>query len=68
MFILSDPEIPATLPYVELTFSGSGAYPRLLFDKKEVILPVVPLNVQARCYFRIINDGYENLNLSYKWA
>ncbi|CAD8106047.1 unnamed protein product [Paramecium primaurelia] len=68
LYILEDPEIPQTLPYVEITMSGSGAYPRLLFDKKEVILPVVPLNIQSRCQFRIINDGYENLNIKYNWA
>jgi hypothetical protein len=68
IYILDDPEISATLPYAELSFSGSGAYPRLLFDKKEVILPVVPLNIISRCTFRIINDGYENLNLQYKWG
>lgn len=65
---MSDPDIPPTLPYVDITLGGSGAYPRLLFDKKEVILPVVPLNIQSRCSFRIINDGYENLNLKYNWA
>jgi hypothetical protein len=42
-----------------------GANPRILFDRKEVILPVVPLNVQSRCSFRIINNGYENLTLNY---
>lgn len=36
------------------------------FDRREVLLPVVPLNVEAKCTFRIINDGYENLNLRYK--
>ncbi|CAD8117028.1 unnamed protein product [Paramecium sonneborni] len=68
LYILSDPDIPPTLPYVEIQLSGSGAYPRLLFDKKEIILPVVPLGIQSRCFFRIINDGYENLNLKYNWA
>ncbi|CAD8120827.1 unnamed protein product [Paramecium sonneborni] len=68
LYILEDPEIPSTLPYVEITMSGSGAYLRLLFDKKEVILPVVPLNIQSKCYFRVINDSYENLNLKYNWA
>lgn len=68
LYILSDPEINPNLPYVDLSMTGSGAYPRLLFDKKEVILPVVPLNTQAKCSFRIINDGYENLNLQFKWG
>lgn len=54
------------MPYVELTLKGEAAFPRLQFDRKEVILPVVPLGVESRCTFRIINDGYENLNLKYR--
>jgi len=38
----------------------------MLFDRKEIIIPPVPLKVESRCTFRIINDGYENLNLNYK--
>jgi hypothetical protein len=30
------------------------------------LLPVVPLNIDSKCSFRVINDGYENLNLRYK--
>ena len=52
-------------PYQELTFKGQGAFPRLVFDRKEVILPIVPLDIQSRCVFRILNDGYENLNIKY---
>ena len=29
-------------------------------------MPVVPLGVESRCVFRILNDGYENINLKYK--
>ena len=52
-------------PVMEVILKGQGANPRILFDRKEVILPVVPLNVQSRCCFRIINNGYENLTLNY---
>lgn len=44
---------------------GQGVFPKLLFDRKEVILPVVPVGFTAKCLFRIINDGYENLNLNH---
>jgi hypothetical protein len=37
-----------------------------MFDRTEIILPVVPLNVYSRCTFKIINDGYDNLNLNYR--
>lgn len=40
-----------------------GAYPKLTFDRREVILPIVPLGISAKCQFRMINDGYENLTL-----
>ena len=51
---------------MEVKFKGEGAYPRLTFDRREILLPVVPLDIEARCSFRIINDGYENLTLKYK--
>ncbi len=65
-FYISDPELAENVPYLDLVLKGEGAFPRLLFDRKEVILPVVPLHVEAKCTFRILNDGYENLNLKYK--
>ena len=30
-----------------------------------MILPIVPLGITSKCTFRILNDGYENLNLSH---
>lgn len=45
---------------------GEGAFPKLLFDRKEVLLPVVPLGIESKCVFRVINSGYENLNLKWK--
>ncbi|EWS70940.1 flagellar associated protein, putative (macronuclear) [Tetrahymena thermophila SB210] len=66
LYIEEDDEIPSNVPYVELILKGEAAFPRLQFDRKEIILPVVPLGIQSRCTFRIINDGYENLNLKYK--
>jgi hypothetical protein len=45
---------------------GSAARPKLLFDRREVLLPVVPLGIESRCTFRVLNDGYENLNLRYR--
>ena len=47
----------------EIVLKGQGAYPRLLFDRKEVILPVVPLNFVAETTFKIISDGYDNVNI-----
>lgn len=37
-----------------------------MFDRREILLPPVPTNIEARCTFRILNDGYENLNLRHK--
>ncbi len=39
---------------------GTGIYPRLNFDRREVILPIVPLNIPSVCNFVLTNDGYEN--------
>ncbi|EGR30900.1 hypothetical protein IMG5_121460 [Ichthyophthirius multifiliis] len=66
LYILEDDEISEEVPYVEISLKGEAAFPRLVFDRKEIILPAVPLDVQSKCIFRIVNDGYENLNLKYK--
>ena len=58
-----DPDVGEEVCYMDIILKGEGAFPRLLFDRKEILLPVVPLNVESKCVFRILNDGYENLNL-----
>ena len=45
-------------PYTTIRLKGEGAYPKLLFDRREVILPVVPLGIESRCTFKIENEGY----------
>ena len=42
---VDDPEISSASPYMDIVLKGEGLFPRLLFDRKEIILPVVPLNV-----------------------
>jgi len=49
--------------YQDISIKGEGAWPKILFDRKQIILPIVPLGFEARATFKIINDGYENLNL-----
>ena len=34
-----------------------------MFDRRHIILPVVPLGCVAKTSFMILNDGYENLNV-----
>jgi len=46
--------------------SGVAAKPRLLFDRREVILPPVPLGNVSKSMFKIINDGFENMKLTNK--
>jgi hypothetical protein len=62
---VDDPDISSTSPYVDIILKGEGLFPRLLFDRKEIILPVVPLNIESSCIYRLINDGYDNLNIKY---
>ena len=52
------------VPYSEVLLKGEGAHPKLLFDRREVILPLSPLDTMAKSTFRIINDGYENLTIN----
>jgi hypothetical protein len=55
-------------PYLNLGLRGSGVYPRITFSVEEVLLPTVPLNVVSRAKMWIINDGYDNLDLTHKLA
>ena len=53
----------STEPYLILTLRGEGAVPRISFDRRYVILPVVPLGIPSRATFRINNEGYQNVEL-----
>ena len=52
--------------YVSLELAGSGRYPKLLFDRREVTLQPVPLGMTATARFTVRNDGYDNLELKCK--
>jgi len=57
-----------TRSYLDIHFKGVGAYPKLTFDKREVVMPIVPLGIVTKCQFKVINDGYENLTLKERFA
>lgn len=52
-----------TTPKAVITLKGESAFPRILFDRREVIMPIVPLNVESKIQFYIYNDGYQSVNL-----
>lgn len=47
----------------ELVLTGEGDNPKLLFDRRQIIMPVVPLGIESSCFFRIINDGYKSVSV-----
>ena len=34
---------------LSIKLKGEGLFPRITFDRREIILPAVPLNVISRC-------------------
>jgi len=52
-------------PYMTLTFQGEGTVPKIAFDRREVILPIVPLNIPAKTTFYVVNGGYDNVELRF---
>lgn len=42
----------------EIVLKGEAAEPKIMFDRRQIIMPVVPLGVESRCYFRVINEGF----------
>ena len=52
--------------YMDVSVSGSGSNPAITFDRRELLLPFVPLDVPAKAAFMINNEGYDNLDLKYR--
>jgi len=48
---------------MKIKLKGEGIFPKISFDRREILLPIVPCNVVSRCIFRIINEGYDNFNV-----
>lgn len=48
---------------MKIKLKGDGIFPKITFDRREIILPTVPLNIVSRGFFRIINEGYDNFNV-----
>ena len=46
--------------YKTLRLEGEGLFPRIYIDKRELILPVVPLGIESSIVFKVKNEGYEN--------
>ena len=49
--------------HMKIKLKGCGIFPKITFDRREIILPTVPLNVVSRTFFRVINEGYDNFNV-----
>ena len=47
-----------------IRLEGEGFYPRIYFDKRELILPIVPLGWESNIKFKVKNEGYENEDLN----
>jgi hypothetical protein len=56
-------------PYLTVELKGEGADAKIYFDRREIILPCTPLDIEARATFYVYhNNGYENLELKPKIA
>ena len=53
-------------PYLMIQLKANGMYPKLNFSVDEVILPAVPLGLKSKARFDLINNGYDQLEVSYQ--
>jgi len=60
---ITSSKVKEQLKYVDVVLKGVSCLPMLYFNKREVIMPVVPLDIETTSSFRVLNDGYENCNL-----
>lgn len=56
----------AALPILTLELNGSGRSPAILFNAPFLMMPAVPLGIVSSTQFKIINDGYDNVDFSYR--
>ena len=49
-----------TNPVTSIDLTGQGAQAKITFDRREIILPAMPLNITSKVTFTIFNQGYEN--------
>jgi hypothetical protein len=52
--------------YTEIAMRGMGSSPTLSFDRKEIIMPVVPLGTSTSEVFHVVNEGFDHLELKYR--
>ena len=52
-----------SVPKAYISLRGESAFPRILFDRHEIIFPVVPIGVESKVQCYIYNDGYQSVNL-----
>lgn len=55
-------------PYLIIEFRGEGADAKIYFDRREIILPPVPLDIETKATFLVCHNGYENQELRCKIA
>ncbi|RYY34378.1 hypothetical protein EON62_03360, partial [archaeon] len=53
-------------PYLELELKGTGIQPQLSFNVRDVLLPAVPLGVEARAIFYVMSHGFDHLELRHR--
>jgi len=47
-------------PYLIMEIRGEGADAKIFFDRREIILPPVPLDIETKATFMVCHNGYEN--------
>ena len=50
-------------PKALISLRGESSFPRILFDRREIIMPTVPLGVESKVTFYVYNDGYQTVSL-----
>ena len=64
LFVGDDPtENAAATPYLDIAVKGMGSNASIFFDRREVILPLVPVGVTAKTTMYLLNHGFDNVHV-----
>lgn len=54
------------VPSKKVNIKGVSSYPRIYFDRSDIILPITPLDVESSTRFKIKNEGFDFIKLNCK--
>lgn len=54
------------VPCKKVSIKATGSFPRIFFDRSDILMPIVPLGIESITRFKIKNEGFDHITLNAK--